>query len=197
MRPLAPVFDHYKPAFFTHESDQHNSLTNLSATCQWEDPFHTAIQCLRLIVPTKNQVIPMNPDKNTTNKKATSAPVALPQDPQTKTTAPPEVSYCHNCRKNTRSDLSVPYCDRNTLGTASVTAEQHGNIIGGMATCDGDYCDPQESSLEEFYELAGKDAVPQEVFSRCQVCQHLKQPEIEERKGLANSRPNRKKRRSR
>jgi len=139
----------------------------------------------------------MNPDKNTTNKKETSAPEALTQDPQKKTKAPPEVSYCHNCKKNTKSDLSVPYCDRNPLGTASVTAEQHGNIIGGMPTCDDEYCSPQERTLEEFYELAGKDAVPQEVFSRCQVCEHLKQPEPDETKGPTNSRPNQKKRRSR
>jgi hypothetical protein len=135
----------------------------------------------------------MNPDKNTTNKKETSAREALLPDPQKKTKAPPELSYCHNCRKNTKSDLSVPYCDRNPLGTASIAAEQHGNIIGDMATCDDDYCSPQERSLEEFSELAGKDAVPQEIFSRCQVCQHLKQPEPEDGKEPANSdRPNRK-----
>lgn len=74
----------------------------------------------------------------------------------------------------------MPYCDRNPLGIASVTAEQHGNIKGDMATCDDDYCDPQERALEEFYEIAGKDALPQEVFARCQICQHLKQPRFEE-----------------
>lgn len=139
----------------------------------------------------------MNPDKDT-KKKATSAPGALAQDPQKKTKSPPEVSYCHNCRKNTNSNLSVPYCDRNPLGTASIEAEQHGNIIGGMTTCDDDYCSPHERSLEEFYDLAGKEAVPQEVFSRCQLCQHLKQPEPEERRRPANrGRLDRKKRSSR
>ena len=64
-----------------------------------------------------------------------------------------------------------------------------------MATCDDDYCSPQERALEEFYELAGKDAVPQEIFSSCQVCQHLKQPEPEDGKEPANGdRPNRKRR---
>lgn len=142
--------------------------------------------------PTKRpEVIYMNPNRKVNKKKATSAPEALPQDPQTidvktGTTAPPKVSYCHKCRKNTKSDLSVQYCDRNTLGLASVTAEQHGNIIGGMATCDDDYCNPQERMLEEFHELAGKDAVPQEIFARCQVCQHLKHPEPEKRRRSVN-----------
>lgn len=110
------------------------------------------------------------------------------------TKVPPNVSYCYNCRKNTKSDLSVPHCDRNPLGLASVTAEQHGNIVGSMATCDDDYCDPQERSLEEFYELAGKDAVPQEMFVRCKVCQHLKQPEFEENSNHARGTPQRKER---
>lgn len=147
----------------------------------------------RRIVPTKNQVILMNPDKNPGKKKATSAPRALPQEPQTSDAkATPKVSYCHNCRKNTESDLSVPYCDRNPLGLAGVTAEQHGNIIESMATCDDGYCNPQERTLEEFYELAGNDAVPEEAFARCQVCQHLKQPDSEDSKPASRDRPRRK-----
>jgi hypothetical protein len=89
-------------------------------------------------------------------------------------------------------DLSVPYCDRNPLGLASVTAEQHGNIIGGMATCDDDYCNPQERTLEEFHKVAGKDALPQEIFARCQVCQHLKQPDSEDNKPANHDGPRRK-----
>lgn len=139
----------------------------------------------------------MNPNKNAKKKEATSAPEAHPQDPQTSNVktgikVPPKVSYCYNCRRNTESDLSVPYCDRNPLGLAGVTAEQHGNIIGGMVTCDDGYCDPQERTLEEFYELADKDAVPQETFARCQACQHLKQPDSEDSKPASLGSPSRK-----
>lgn len=139
----------------------------------------------------------MNPNNNVTKKKATFAPDALPQDPQTSNVrsdayAPPKVSYCYNCGRNTKNGLSVPYCDMNPLGLAKVTAEQHGNIIGEMATCDDDYCSPQERTLEEFHELAGKDAVPQEIFARCHVCQHLKQPEFKENGKPARGTPQRK-----
>ena len=141
----------------------------------------------------------MNPNKKA-KKKATSAPEAPPQEPQTPkirpdTNASPKASYCYNCKRTTKSDLSVPYCDRNPLGLASPAAEQHGNIIAGMATCDDDYCNPQGRTLEEFYELAGNDAMPQEIFAKCQVCQHLKQPDTEEsRRPVRGGRPYRKKR---
>lgn len=140
----------------------------------------------------------MNPNKNATKKETTSAPGALPQEPQmpdvkTGTKVPPRVSYCYNCKRNTKSDLSVPCCDKSPHGLASITAEQHGNIIGGMATCD-DYCNPQERMLEEFYDLAGKDAIPREIFARCQVCQHLKQPQSEESSKPASGSPHSKSR---
>lgn len=137
----------------------------------------------------------MNPNKNAKKKEATSAPEAHPQDPPTSNVSSgvcaPKASYCYNCRRNTKSDLSVPYCDRNPLGTAGVTPEMHGNIISGMPTCDDDYCNPQERALEEFHALAGKDAVPQEIFARCNVCQHLKQPDPEDSKPASRGSPSR------
>jgi hypothetical protein len=90
------------------------------------------------------------------------------------------MSHCDSCQRETPSAFFVPYCARNPLGTADVTAEEHGNIIDNTVTCETDYCNPDEMTLEEFYRQAGKDANPQTIMERCTVCSCLKPGRAEE-----------------
>jgi hypothetical protein len=77
------------------------------------------------------------------------------------------MTNCAYCEKETETYWELWFCDKNPEGIVT-NPEPHGNIVGGMPTCEDDYCNPGTCLIPN--EDVGAIIKTHEVHERCKEC---------------------------
>lgn len=69
------------------------------------------------------------------------------EDMEKQTMKRQDVAWCPQCKNHTETYWDLAVCDKNPDGLTCLD-ESHGNVIGGVITCEDGYCNPDTVPVE-------------------------------------------------